>query len=90
MRHISDQIDEIFTNLTNAAHKNAHFKVYNSENIPERWHVNNTRRMGPIIAVADINYAFHDMIAAAQLYEKKFNIPCEYFQPKKNGQIDVF
>lgn len=76
--HFQDQIDDIFTNLTKAAKENGHFKVYNSENIPERWHINNTRRMGPLLAVADTNYAFHDMIAQAEYYEKQFNVPCEY------------
>lgn len=49
--------------------------------------MNNTRRMGPILAVADMNYAFHDMIETAKFYEEKFNVPCEYFQPKKQIKL---
>ncbi|XP_055326227.1 bis(5'-adenosyl)-triphosphatase enpp4-like [Sitodiplosis mosellana] len=56
-----DVEQEIFTDLTKAAQQNGHFKVYNQENLPTRWHANNARRMGPIIAVADINYGFHDL-----------------------------
>lgn len=62
--------------MTKAAKKNGHFKIYNEKNMPTRWHVNNTRRLGPLLAVADMDYAFHDMIKAAESYEKKFNIPC--------------
>lgn len=48
-------------------------------NLPARWHANNRRRMGPILVVADINYAFQDMVAAAKMYEDKFNVPCKYY-----------
>lgn len=64
----------MFTKLTEAAKQNGHFKVYNNQNIPLRWHANNMRRLGPIFAVADIGYAFQDQMDAAKAYEKKFNI----------------
>lgn len=65
---------EIFLNLTHASRENGHFKVYNKKNLPTRWHANNPRRLGPILTVADIKYAFQDMIYTAQSYEQKFNV----------------
>lgn len=75
---------EIFNNLTKAAEANGHFKVYDQKNLPPQWHMQNKRRMGPILAVSDLKYAFHDMIATAKLYEKDFNIPSKslLFLPK--------
>lgn len=69
--------NEIYRSLTRAARKNGHFKVYNKENIPRRWHANNTRRLGPIIAIADIGYGFQDLFGAAEYYKKAWNIPSE-------------
>lgn len=66
---------DIFTNLTRAAKENGHFKVYDRQNLPPQWHIHNDRRMGPILAVSDVDYAFHDMIATAKEYEKIYNIP---------------
>lgn len=37
----------------------------------------NERRMGPILAVADFKYAFHDMISTAEEYKDKYNISSE-------------
>lgn len=51
--------------------------MYNEHNLPARWHANNRRRMGPILAVADVGYAFQDMVVAAKMYEDKFNVPCK-------------
>ncbi|XP_031625251.1 ectonucleotide pyrophosphatase/phosphodiesterase family member 5-like [Contarinia nasturtii] len=65
---------EIYDKLTKAAEINGHFKVYTPKNIPLRWHANNTRRMGPILAVASHGYGFQDLMETAKIYEKKFNI----------------
>lgn len=35
------------------------------------------RRMGPIIAVVDIKYAFQDMIRCAEYYQIQHKIPSE-------------
>lgn len=67
--------NEIFVNLTKAAKENGHFNIYNHENLPERWNANNARRLGPILAVADIKYAFQDMFESAEYYKKAFNVP---------------
>lgn len=72
-----DKENEIFANLTRAADQNGHFKVYNKENIPGRWHANNTVRLGPIFAVADVEYGFQDLIEAAKYYERAYNISSE-------------
>lgn len=69
--------DEIFANLTKAAHKNGHFKVYNQKTMPNRWHANNRRRLGPIVAVADVGYGFQDLMDYAKDYEKLYNISSE-------------
>ena len=68
---------EIFVNLTKAAEQNGHFKVYNENNLPDRWHAHNRRRMGPILALADVGYGFQDLFAAAKKYEEEFNVPCK-------------
>lgn len=72
-----DKENEIFANLTRAADQNGHFKVYNKGNIPARWHANNTDRLGPIFAVADVEYGFQDLIEAAKYYERAYNISSE-------------
>lgn len=58
---ISDVEREILTKLSEAAEQNGHFNVYNQKNLPKRWHVNNTRRVGPIISVAKTHYGFQDL-----------------------------
>lgn len=69
--------DEIYANLTKAAKENGHFKVYNHQTLPKRWRADNQRRMGPILAVADIGYGFQDLMRSAKYYEEKFNITSE-------------
>lgn len=66
--------DEIFVNLTKAAEKNGHFKIYNKHNLPARWHANNAKRLGPILAVADIGYGFKDLLQFAQISEQTHHI----------------
>lgn len=45
--------------------------------MPNRWHANNRRRLGPIVAVADVGYGFQDLMDYAKDYEKKYQIPSE-------------
>lgn len=66
--------NEIFINFIKAAEQNGHFKVYNQNNLPERWHANNERRLGPILAVADIEYGFQDLMDDAIMYQKLYNV----------------
>lgn len=49
------------------------------------------RRIGPIVAVADIGYGFQDLMDMAKYYHKKYNIPSEYlhsFQPISISFVD--
>lgn len=64
----------MFVNFTKAAKQNGHFKVYNENNLPDRWHANNKRRLGPIIAVADVGYGFQDLMENAIKYKKMYNV----------------
>lgn len=48
--------------------------------MPDRWHANNRRRLGPIIAIADVGYGFQDMMDSAKDYEKKYKIPSEHHE----------
>lgn len=70
--------DEIFVNLTKAADRNGHFKVYNHETLLERWHANNPQRMGPILSVADDGYAFQDLWDEARAREEKYNVTSDH------------
>lgn len=68
----------MFATLSKAAELNGHFKVYNAENIPTNWRIKTKRRTGPILAVADLKYAFADMYGTALNYETKYNYPSKY------------
>lgn len=70
--------NEIFIKLTKAAENNGNFKMYNQNNLPERWHANN-RRLGPILAVADVEYGFQDLMDEAIKYEKLYNVTSMLF-----------
>lgn len=74
---IVENVSTIYEVLAKAAKVNTHFKVYNHDNILPRWHANNTQRLGPILAVADIGYAFQDMYTTAKWYEKVYNVTCK-------------
>ncbi|CAG9770684.1 unnamed protein product [Ceutorhynchus assimilis] len=65
--------DTIYNSLTAAAKENGHFKVYNKSEYLERWHLKNNRRAAPILVVADIGYAFDDLIRDAPKYAEKYN-----------------
>lgn len=82
-------MDEIFASLTKASEENGHFKVYNQKNMPERWHVNNQVRFGPIVAVADIGYGFQDLMNWAIDYKERFNIPSEFQIPIEFFAVDT-
>lgn len=67
----------MFISLSKAAKENSHFKIYNKKNLPTRWHVNNTIRTGPIVAVADVGYGFQNLWDDIHIYEERYNIPSE-------------
>lgn len=65
---------DILRRLQNGARENGHFRVFTRENLPERWHLLNEQRMGPILVVADVNYGFQDRFKKAEGYLKKYNL----------------
>lgn len=75
--HIIDLLEEIHANLTEGAQINGHFKVYTPDDLPERWQAANAQRMGPLLVLADMEYAFQDMYSSAEWYRKKYNVSSE-------------
>lgn len=69
------ETEEIYQMLKLESEKQGTFKVYKNEDLPKRWKFNNKVRVGPITAVADLNYGFHDMFASADWYESYYHIP---------------
>lgn len=65
---------EVYTTLRAAA-LHLPFNVYKNNNVPRRWKLDNPRRMGPILAVADPPYAFEDLIGLAKWQEKHLGVP---------------
>ncbi|XP_055390231.1 bis(5'-adenosyl)-triphosphatase enpp4-like [Condylostylus longicornis] len=70
-----EKYDDVYERLKNASIENKNFKIYTNENLLERWHANNTRRLGPIILVAEYGYAFDDMYILANHFRKENNVP---------------
>ncbi|XP_058804211.1 bis(5'-adenosyl)-triphosphatase ENPP4-like isoform X2 [Phymastichus coffea] len=64
----------VYTNLKKASTVNKNFDVYLKEDIPERYHFHNNPRIGPILVVAKIGYAFQTLYDSFPWYEKEFNI----------------
>lgn len=66
--------EQVLAEITAAAKRNGHFRVYTADTLPERWNVGNAHRTGPLTVVADVNYAFQDMWKQLEYYKKAFNI----------------
>lgn len=69
------ETDAIFAKLSLEAKERGTFKVYTNDLLPKRWRFNNKIRVGPITAVAELGYGFHDMYKAAAWYETAYKIP---------------
>lgn len=54
------------------------FKVYRKDEIPEKYHYGNNKRVGPIFVIANVGYAFQNLNDTIQFYKKKFNITGNY------------
>ncbi|XP_041771160.1 bis(5'-adenosyl)-triphosphatase ENPP4-like [Anopheles merus] len=65
---------ELYRQLRRAADADGRFEVYMVENLPARWQYNNTRRTGPITAVAQLGYVFDDMWRTVEYYRKHFGV----------------
>lgn len=73
----TDSTVDIVQRLQTAAADNGHFHVYTSESVPERWHLQNKQRFGPIMVVADLNYGFEDRNAKAEKFLNIYGIPID-------------
>ncbi|KAL5278727.1 hypothetical protein ACFFRR_003381 [Megaselia abdita] len=69
------QTTDIYNKLNKASEDLKNFKVYTKDNILPKWHMYNEQRFGPIVVVAEENYAFDDMWVFAKIYEEKLNVP---------------
>ncbi|XP_058819698.1 bis(5'-adenosyl)-triphosphatase enpp4-like [Topomyia yanbarensis] len=71
---VKQQTADLYRALWNASVRNGNFDVYTLENLPPRWHFNNSQRTGPITAVAKLGYGFDDMWRMVNYYRKAFNV----------------
>lgn len=71
---VKQQKADLYRALKEASERNKNFDVFMLENLPARWHYNNSQRTGPITAVAKIGYAFSDMWETAKYYQKNYNV----------------
>lgn len=71
--------EQVLSEISEAAKRNGHFQVYTNETLPDRWHLANAHRTGPLTVVADVKYAFQDMWKALEYYKKAFNISRLFF-----------
>ncbi|XP_001848713.2 bis(5'-adenosyl)-triphosphatase enpp4 [Culex quinquefasciatus] len=71
---VKQQTADLYRALKNASEKSGNFDVYTLENLPTRWHFNNSQRTGPITAVAKLGYGFDDMWDTVEYYRKAFNV----------------
>ncbi|XP_021925449.1 ectonucleotide pyrophosphatase/phosphodiesterase family member 5-like [Zootermopsis nevadensis] len=52
----------IVYNTLKTASRTANFSIYQSNELPQRWHYGQSPRTPPLLAVADTGYAFQDLI----------------------------
>ncbi|KAJ8676692.1 hypothetical protein QAD02_012479 [Eretmocerus hayati] len=64
----------IYKALKKASENSNEFDVYLNEEIPERYHFTHNSRIGPILVVAKVGYAFESFYASVAWYKKEFNI----------------
>lgn len=71
--------EQVLAQISEASKQNGHFSIYTAETLPDRWHIANDHRTGPLLAVADPTYAFQDMWTQIEFYQKAFNTTCKLF-----------
>ena len=65
-------------NALKTASQAANFSVYRRSELPQQWHYGQSPRTPPLLAVANIGYAFHDLIEWNQeWFQQKFNETCK-------------
>jgi hypothetical protein len=70
----------VYSALKNAS-QTANFSVYRPSELPQRWHYGQSPRTPPLLAVANIGYAFQDLIEWNQeWFLQKFNTTCKNMQ----------
>jgi len=68
-------------NALKTASQTANFSVYWRSELPQRWHYGQSPRTPPVLAVANIGYAFHDLIEWTQEWlQQKYNRTCKNTQ----------
>ena len=60
--------------MKEAALKTKTFRVYKREEIPKKYHYGNNTRIGPIFVIAEIGYAFQNLLDTIEYYKRKFNV----------------
>lgn len=66
--------EEVYNKLQLASKKNGHFKIYKKSETLPRWHYKDNDRIGPIIALAEVGFAFQDMYDSVNFYKQKYNL----------------
>ncbi|KZC09759.1 Ectonucleotide pyrophosphatase/phosphodiesterase family member 5 [Dufourea novaeangliae] len=66
--------DIIYQALKQAAQSQKAFTVYKREEIPQKYHYGNNTRVGSIFVIAEVGYAFQNLLETIEYYKKKFNI----------------
>ncbi|KAG7213592.1 hypothetical protein KM043_002846 [Ampulex compressa] len=70
----SGKEDVIYQKLKAAAEEMKTFKVYKKNEIPQKYHYSKSNRVGPIFVIAEIGYAFQNLLDSIDYYKEKFNI----------------
>lgn len=65
---------EVYEKLKKAADDAMTFKVYKREEIPKKYNYGNNTRVGPIFVIAEVGYAFHNLLNTIEFYKQKFNV----------------
>lgn len=72
--HPSKGKETVVYNALKTASQAANFSIYRSSELPQRWHYGHSPRTPPLLAVADIGYAFQDLIEwYEEWFQQKFN-----------------
>lgn len=64
----------VYTKLKQASAETKTFRVYKRDEIPQKYHYGNNTRVGPIFVIAEVGYAFQNLLTTIERYKEKFNI----------------
>jgi hypothetical protein len=75
--------ETVVYNALKTATQTANFSIYRSSELPQRWHYGQSPRTPPLLAVADVGYAFQDLIEwYEEWFQQKFNRTCKNMQSR--------